>query len=105
MPVTGLNPQKCAQRNRVAAKMGIDAMPWRFLKSATTVGQGATSATGTLPATDAQALARINALREGQEPLTLEDVFIHYAEAANSSFIADRFAFLSTKTLKNIARD
>lgn len=107
MPVTGLNPEKCRQRNSIAAKRdGVNAVPIRFLRGPVQVGQGATSSVGTIPASDEAALTRINALRgDGAEPLTLDDVWIHPAEAANSSFIADRYASLSTSTLKNIAKD
>ena len=35
--------------------------------------------------------------------LSLDDVYIHYVEAANSRFIGDRFMFLDTSTLRNIA--
>ena len=34
-----------------------------------------------------------------------DDVFVHYLEAANSNFIADRFMFLDDSTLQNIASD
>lgn len=106
MPVTGIDPEKCQKRNAYAARKGVEAVPMKFLRPSATVGQGSTSALGTLPQTDEDALARINALRDpSAEPLTLEDVYIHYAEAANSSFIPDRYGFLSRKTLKNIATD
>lgn len=107
MSITGLNPDKCRQRNSIAAKRdGVNSHPIRFLRAPMPVGQGVTSSLGTMPANDEAALALINARQpEGAEALTLDNVWIHPAEAANSSFISDRYAFLSTKTLKNIARN
>lgn len=104
--MTSFDTQKCHQRNRIAARRdAVESAQVQFL-SAVKVGSGATSALGKLPADDAQALEWINAQRpEGKEPLTEADVYLHYAEAANGSFIADRYAFLSTRTLKNIATD
>ena len=106
MPVPGLNADQCQKRLRVAAKRGFEAVPMNFLAAPAPVGSGSVSALGSLPADDTEALARINALLDnGAEPLTLEDVWIHYAEAANTNFIPDRYAFMSRRTLKNIASD
>jgi len=96
MPVTGLDPEKCRARSRLAARRdGVDAAPVRLLAGA---------GTGRLPVTAAQALERINALVPGSV-LTADDVFLHTMEAANSNFIPDRFLFLDDSTLRNIARD
>jgi hypothetical protein len=101
--------QKCAQRNRVAARRdGVDAVPIRLLRSAPAAGDSPTlvSARGTLPKNDTDALERINALLPtDSQPLTADDVYIHYAEAANNSFMSDRYMFLDTTTLRNIATD
>lgn len=105
---TDFNKEKCQQRNRVAAlRYGIDTASVKFLSG---VSEGAPveyrNYGGKLPETSAEALAMINAmLPEGAEPLTAADVYIHYVEAANNSFIADRYAFLGRDTLRNIARD
>jgi len=104
--LTGLDPERCAARNRIAARKGFEAVPLKFLRAPSPVGSGVTSAVGSLPADDAEALDRINAMLDnGNEPLTLDDIYIHYAEAANTNFIPDRYAFMSRRTLKNIATD
>lgn len=107
MPPKPFDRERCEKRNRVAARRdGVEAVPVAFLRGAAKVGEGVTAALGTLPHDEAEALQRINAIRgEDAEPLTEEDVYVHYAEAANSAFIGDRYAFLSTRTLKNIVRD
>lgn len=102
------NKEKCDQRRRQAAlRYGIDSAPVKFLSGAS---DGAPveyrNYGGKLPETDAEALAMINAmLPEGADALTLADVYIHYVEAANNSFIAHRYAFISRDSLRNIARD
>lgn len=59
---------------------------------------------GDLPATEEEALTRIRALQPaGADPLGLDDIYIHYPEAANSNYISDRFVFLGSGTLANIA--
>lgn len=61
---------------------------------------------GKLPSSDAEALQIINGFRDpGAAPLNAGDVHIHYLEAANDSFIGDRFLFLGESTLKNLAED
>jgi hypothetical protein len=61
---------------------------------------------GNLPKSDSEALAMINALRgEGAEPLTADQVYLHYCEAANTNFIGDRYMFMDATTLKNISTD
>jgi hypothetical protein len=105
--IPGLDKDKCRQRNRIAARRGgIEATPVRFLKATelSSVDLRRTHRLGDLPKNDEEAMARINAsLPDGATPLAADDVYIHYVEAANSNFISDRFAFLATSTLKNIA--
>lgn len=64
---------------------------------------------GKLPKSESDALSMINAVapraQAGGEAYTAADLHIHYLEAANSSFIPDRFMFLSDSTLRNIAAD
>lgn len=102
MTIPKLDHERCEQRNRIAAKRGgVNAVPFRFL------GDGPMAAPNmgrvAKPMSDTEALALINAARPGMEPLGPEDVFIHYAEAANSNFVPDRYCFLSNSTLRNIA--
>lgn len=59
----------------------------------------------TLPSTPAESLALINASPYVKKPLAESDVWMHTIEAASSRFIPDRFAFLSSKTLRNIVDD
>lgn len=90
---------RCAIRNRVAARRdNIDAAPMQFLR------QDQAAALINVSAEDS--ISRIQALQpEGARPLTIDDVYIMWMEAANDSFIADRFMFLTQGTLKNIAAD
>lgn len=63
---------------------------------------------GRLPRSDAEALSMINAVApqaQQGKPLTADQIYIHYMEAANDNFIGDRWMFLGESTLKNIARD
>jgi hypothetical protein len=102
------NKDRCLKRNRQAAlRYGIDTAHINFLKGP---GEGAPveyrNYGGSLPASDEEALAMINAmLPEGAAHLALSDVYIHYVEAANNNFIEDRYAFLGRDTLRNVARD
>lgn len=115
MPIPGLDPARCARRNRFAALKGFDAIPVRLLasvpppidttdpdveKSLRTV-----TARGTLPATKEAAVARINALRlNGKEkPLTEDQVHLVYLEAGNSNYIKKYNMHLGDSTLRNIA--
>jgi hypothetical protein len=103
LSIPGLDKQKCEQRNRIAARRGFDAIPVRFL-SEPQVGFEVESSEGDLPAEVADALKIINSnLPEGAAALYPEDVYIHFAEAANSNFVGDRFMFLAESTLRNIA--
>ena len=86
--------EKCRQRNRIAAaRDGVESVPLAF---------GRVSID--LAASDVMGL--INARRpEGSGHLSESDVYVHWAEAANSSFVGDRFCFLDATTLQNIAAD
>ena len=109
MPINGFNQDKCQQRNHLAARRdGVNAAPMRFLKRAEMEKFLAQSphnrgGAGKLPASDAEALSIINA--KLAKPLTLEQIHIHYIEAANTNFVGDRYLFLDPSTLKNIATD
>lgn len=106
MPIEGLDSEKCAKRRYLAARRdGVEAVPLRLLRGSLTRPESAavTGSTGTLPASDEEAIALINARRgEAMPPLSLQQVWIHYAEAANDNFMSDRFAFLGSSTLRNI---
>lgn len=111
MPVPGLNADRCAARNRLACRRdAVNAAPVYLFKAGEArerlIFAGALRSEGTMPDDDSEALARINALRPSDaEPLTLDQVYLHYAEAANDNFVADRYLFLDESTLRNIARD
>jgi hypothetical protein len=102
--IKGFNREKCARRNRILAARGtVETSPVRFLRNLEKA-TGVVDAVGTLPADDDEALAMINAgLPASAKPLTLDEVYIHYIEAASSVLIDDRFARFSTSTLVNIA--
>jgi hypothetical protein len=106
--MTEFDRQKCQQRNRIAARRdGVEATPLQVFSAAPVVEQSRLRyAHGTLPATMEQALERINTtLPDGGTPLTADDVYIHYFEAANSNFVGDRYMFMDGSTLRNIAQD
>ncbi len=91
MPIPGLTTEACQSRNRRhALRGGLSAAPVAL--GVTGIGIGET-----------EALARINALRAGGDPLTAEQVHIRYAEAANDNYIPCRSMFLHETTLRNIA--
>lgn len=105
---TSFNSAACAQRNRLAARRdGVNAAPLHLLRAAPDAAPSALLyAHGTLPATPAAAVERINALLPPDAPPLTEDaVYLHYAEAANNNFIGDRCMFLDGTTLRNIALD
>lgn len=108
MPIQGLDPERCRRRNRLAARRGFDATPVRLYAGPPGAPSGLTPVTarGTLPATPAEALDRINKLlgRE-RRPLSESDVYLVYPELANTNFIADRWFFLDPSTLRNFARE
>lgn len=65
-----------------------------------------TSVAGSSLAADpAAALAMINASPYVKEQLAEDGVYVHTIEAASTRYMADRFAFLSGKTVSNIADD
>jgi len=103
MAILGYDEARCLKRNRIAAmRDGVEAVPFRFQGSAT-VTAGDKRAVEPLMSDD-EAMMRINGMRGG-EPLALDQVYIHYAEAANGNYVSDRSCFLATSTLKNIATD
>lgn len=54
----------------------------------------------------AAALAAINALLPATAPaLTESDLYLHTVEAVNSSYLPDRYAFLDSSTITNVASD
>lgn len=124
-PMTTLfapNREKCDQRNRIAARKGFDAFPVRLYADRapsieTSLGGIALpdgqrfadakpfSSKGRLPKTQDEALAKINALRGDAEPMMADQVYITYAEAANSNYVSKYQFFLGLSTLKNIAAE
>lgn len=109
MSIPGFNNEKCRQSNRIAAaRYGTEAIPLRFLAgSPAEYGDGFSplKTSGKMPATPDEALKLINSkLPEGSDKLSLDEIYIHYFEAANTNYIADRSGFLAESTLKNIAK-
>lgn len=102
MPVQQLDPEKCRQRNRIAARRdGVDAVPVRLFADP----PEDLAAVGRLPLKRSDVIATINGLQPaGAERLTEDDLFIFYAEAANGNYIADRSMWLDLTTLRNIAQ-
>lgn len=97
------NQEKCRQRNRVAGlRDGIEVAGVTLLDHAPEAVDLLECA-GDLPVTLSAAMDAINAGRKRGEELTPEDVYLHYAEAANDGFIPSRYMFLHESTLKNIA--
>lgn len=89
-----------------------NAAPMRFLRAGQVTSLMVSSpnnrgGVGRLPKSDAEALKIINNVAPralAGEPLTLDEIYVQYLEAANSNFIPDRWMFLDTDTtLKNIA--
>ncbi|MHC5542965.1 hypothetical protein ACYOEI_32490, partial [Singulisphaera rosea] len=56
-----------------------------------------------MPSSDADAVGRINAAVKPKKPLEQSDVHVHYLEAANTNYVADRYMFIHKSTLKNVA--
>jgi hypothetical protein len=103
---------ECDYRRRVAAlRDGVDAAPIELFsvppgpKIWNRKAMRMIAALGELPRDDREALSRINALQaeEGGDELTADQIYIHYLEAGNNNFIADRFMFLGDSTLRNVA--
>jgi len=98
-----LNKDKCAQRRRLAARRdGVNAVRMKFLAAAPKPETCARAA-GSMPRSLNEAMKKINDSPYVKEPLSSQDVFIHYAEAANDNFLNDRYMWMGQNTLKNIA--
>jgi hypothetical protein len=100
---------KCQQRNRLAAKRdGAEGVPVHLMRSPH-IEQGGLvlrEAHGIMPEAEDDVLSAIHALQpEGSTPVKLEQIYVHYMEAANSSFIPGRWMFLDETTLRNICED
>ncbi len=103
---------RCRRRARIAAvRDGVDATHVHFFRGNSAYWEAGSrqahgvARTGVMPTTPESAVELINASLapvSGGE-LSLDDIYIHYVEAANSRFIGDRFMFLDASTLKNIA--
>jgi hypothetical protein len=114
-----LPAEPCRERNRLAARKGVDAVPVRLYADrppgallAGAPGSASAeakarliSSRGKMPADDAEALDRINAKLEGGKPLRADQVHVVYLEAANTNFVGDRHLFLGVSTLKNFAAE
>lgn len=99
---TKLNREKCLKRSRVAARRdGVNGARMKFLREVPKA-ETCAKAIGTLPRSMNEAMKLINA--NTKEPLKQEDVYIHYAEAANDNFLDDRYMFMHETTLRNIAK-
>lgn len=86
------------------SRMGYDpreSVSFRVMSS----GIALPSANPSLAADPTAALAMINASPRVSKPLTSEGVHLHAVESSNTSYIADRFAFLSLSTIANMAAD
>lgn len=103
-----LDTEKCDRRRRIAAlRDNVDATRVTLLPSGIRPAndERLRVAVGELPYDDYEALYKINLSVEASsgKPLSLDDVYIHYIEAANTNFISDRYMFLDESTLKNIS--
>ena len=109
MPIylPGVEPEKCKQRNRLAAlKFGVETAPLALARSI----QGRPDfVRGQVPGPKEpdEVLTLIHALQpQGAEPLKLEEIYIlPIMESSSNRFISDRYMFLGTKTLRNIQRE
>jgi hypothetical protein len=89
-PAGQFDADRCRRRARLAAaRDGVDASPLRPLDYGFV--------------DDDEAIRLINTTLVSGKSLSPDQVYIHYVEAANTRFIGDRFMFLDTSTLKNIA--
>jgi hypothetical protein len=98
--------EKCAQRNRIAAKRdGVNAFSMKFLRGPVSLGGKILVSEGEIPENGERALELINQLqaKNGKPPLEADQIHVQYLEAANDNFIGDRYAFMSDSTLRNIA--
>jgi hypothetical protein len=104
------NREACKARNRLAARRDcVSAVPWSLFRTGELPSEQerdfAAGGLASLPKTEADVLAAINRRCMSGQTLSAEQVWWRYAEAANDTFISDRFLFLDKSTLKNIARD
>jgi hypothetical protein len=89
---------------QIRQQLGFDPtepLPFRTIGTTTP----ATTPTFGIIAETEQALAIINSSPYVKQPLSSDEVYVHTIEAGSTRFIADRFAFLSDSTLRNIAND
>lgn len=102
MPIEGLDAERCRTRRRIAARRdGVETAPLRFLPTEELSAKGQR---GTLPQAPDAVMAAINArLPDGAEPLESDQVYVHFLEAVNTSFIPDRYAFIDRGSLQNAA--
>jgi hypothetical protein len=103
------NEAKCNQRRKLAAlRDGIEGAGVTLYKSGSTgpemwqEGQ-LLHARGELYLDADEALERINSTLSGGKQFKKDDVFLHYMEAANSSFVNKYQFFLDATTLRNLA--
>ncbi len=105
----GYDAERCRRRRRLAAvRDGVEAAPVRFLPfpPEPLPAPRILFSAGELPETHDEEMVAINALLPANAPpLSSDEVFIHYMEAANGNFVEDRWLFLGDRTLKNIAAD
>lgn len=109
--IPGLDPALCAHRNAIMSLRGKEAAHIRLFGSCERFFARETPAGflidswGELPKDREASLARVHAMQPpGAEPLGDEEVFLHFCESANSRFVSDRFMFLGSGTLLNIAK-
>lgn len=103
-----LNKEKCDRRRRIAAlRDNVDATRVVLFRSGMrpATDERLTLSVGELPYDEYEALYKINLSMEltGAKALSMDDVYIHYLEAGNNNFIADRYMFLDDTTLKHVA--
>lgn len=111
--IPGFSQEKCEQRNRIASLRNLQEAAGVRLSGSNGVNLFASDAptgtlidsTGELPKDDAEALSRIRLLQPpGAKPLEENEIYLHYCEAANGNYISDRYMFLGSRTLSNIAK-
>jgi hypothetical protein len=105
-----MSQDKCKQRSRLAAlRYDVNAVPLRFIGSSTRQANEdfmELKTVGKLPESNDSIMRLINSkLPEGSPPLTSDQVYVHFHEAANNNFVSDRSMHMSEKTLKNIGQD
>jgi len=105
-PEHNFDRNRCALRNRVAARRdGCEATPVRFMRL-DEIAETTLAAMPKLPKTPADIMDRIRACQpEGADELQQGSVYALFMEAANDTFIPDRFMFLTPGTLQNVAKD